>query len=113
MQCPLAVAQAPCGRSRPKGASWTPLVGSFDYDVVRGDLTTIGAGVGASVLGCHAENVLGPSVTHGVDPGPGEAWWFALRVVDNGDNLTYDSGSFEQSGLRDLAIAASGLDCLE
>ena len=33
-----------------------------------------------------------------------------LKVAD-GDNMTYDSGSFRQFAGRDAGIAASGMDC--
>ena len=93
---------------------WQPWPGATVYDVVRGDLVQLRNTDGnfePSTLECFSENLLTTTVAHGADPGAGEAFWFVVRVVADGDNMTYDSESFRQFAGRDTGIAGSGMDC--
>jgi len=91
---------------------WTELQGATGYDLVRGDLGTLLSSDGdftSATEECLAENEAGSFLDYNVVPAPGEGFWFLVRGVDAGGNMTYDSLFPSQVGARDDEIDAAGL----
>jgi hypothetical protein len=94
--------------------AWTTTLGAHSYDIVRGDLRTLGeegGGLTDSVEQCLADNREETHLPYTQDPPPGEGHWYVLRGVSDAMNLTYDSGGPSQAGSRDGAINASIHSC--
>ena len=104
--------------------SWVPIPipPSVAYDIIRGE------GFGDFALTtkeCLADDHPSTTFSYGVNPPPGEAFWFLVRLGVAGDphsrlspvshppelNGSYDTRQPGQLGWRDAEIAASGNDC--
>lgn len=94
---------------------WGAAPGDVLYDLIRGDLGTLRTSAGdysMAIDECLASGTAATTVNFASDPIlGGEGFWFLVRVNPGGQTGSYDSGSFQQSGLRDAEIVASGLDC--
>jgi hypothetical protein len=93
---------------------WTPIQGAITYDVVRGDLATLlssGGDYTAATVSCEASGVAGTSAALGLDPTPGNGYWFLVRGNSTQGHLSYQALYPSQVDLRDDEIIASGNDC--
>jgi len=98
----------------PTGLSWTPLLIATVYDVIAGDLATLRATGGDFTVAtqtCLADDQTGTVLSIGTEPGPGAGFWFLVRGVAGAVNLSLDTFTSSQVGLRDAEVAASAAAC--
>ena len=60
---------------------------------------------------CEASGVTGTSAAMGLDPTPGNGYWFLVRGNSTQGHMSYQALYPSQVGLRDDEIGASGNDC--
>jgi hypothetical protein len=97
--------------------SWTPVDGATGYDLVRGRLRELlesGGDFASAAVNCLSRRQ--PDTQYsgghaGVEPPPGEAFWYLVRPANCGGAGTYDDDGPGLSGSRDAGILASGGDC--
>ena len=89
------------------GLSWGGCAApASTFDIVRGNLLSLDAGLTASTAACEADDH--PTTTIAVaDPGPGEAHWYLVRESAG----SYTSGGIGEQPGRDAAIAAASNAC--
>ncbi|MDH3629256.1 MAG: hypothetical protein OEV00_03095 [Acidobacteriota bacterium] len=93
---------------------WDAAEGATAYDLVQGDLATLrltGGDFATATDFCPADDHVGTNFPHGIDPSPGNGYWFLVRVVSPSFTGTYDARTLGQVAPRDAGIASSGWDC--
>ena len=93
---------------------WDAAEGATAYDLVQGDLATLrltGGDFATATDFCPADDHVGTNFPHGIDPSPGNGYWFLVRVVSPSFTGTYDARTLGQVAPRDAGIASSGSDC--
>lgn len=95
---------------------WSDLPGLnlVGFDVVSGDLNTLGSTAGdfaMATMGCVENDWPDTTLSHGADPGMGAGIWYLVAPVLSNGTKTYDTLSSSQAEPRDFEIGVSGVDC--
>jgi hypothetical protein len=94
--------------------SWEATPAVSGHDVVQGSLNALRSFNGdfsVAVHSCIAQHVSSDGISFGLDPPPGEGYWFVLRDVESGVADSYDSGSASQIASEDGPIGRSPSAC--
>jgi hypothetical protein len=94
--------------------SWEAVPTVSGHDVVQGSLSALRGMSGdfsVAVHACIAQDVASDGIPFGLEPPPGEGYWFLLRDVESGITDSYDSGSASQIASEDGSIARSPSAC--
>lgn len=89
---------------------WSAQPSAIAYDVVAGDLDSLGDFTLAT-SGCLAEDTTATTQVSGADPLPGQGLWYLVRAERADGSGSYDGFGQRLQAPRDGAIAASGADC--
>jgi len=93
---------------------WNAVANATSYDAVYGSMTTLrssGGNFSTATVGCLGGGVSTMPLTHSVTPLPGRVLWFLLRARNCGGTGSFDSGTADQIGSRDVEIEVSGRNC--
>lgn len=86
---------------------WDGPTGPAHYDIIQGDVSTLGSSFAAATAACLASDHPGSSLGLGDVPALGRALWYAVRD----DGRSWDSFGLAQQGGRDEGVSASGNAC--
>ncbi len=105
---------SPLVAARDFDLDWSAVEDASIYDVVYGDLSTLGDSGGdytEVTLGCLANRMPSTTLAHMLTPEPGRGYWFVVRAADSEIWNTYDSNGAGQRGARTPAIDAAPFGC--
>ena len=60
--------------------TWSPVAGADDYNVYRGRISWLAAGIGPQ---CHANEIAGTTFPSPADPSPGEGYFYLVTAESN------------------------------
>ncbi len=96
------------------GLSWSAVLPSTGYDVVRGDLVTLVTTAGnftAATTDCLENDTAATLTNDGDPPAVGGGFWYLVRAVNCHTAGSWSSGGPGQQGSRDAEIATSAGAC--
>jgi PKD repeat protein len=91
--------------------SWDAEPDATSYDVERGDLGSLQAGLQVAVTACVASRLRATTADDPTPPPPGGGFFYVVRGVNCAVAGTFDSGSTRQLLPRDEAILGSPGAC--
>jgi hypothetical protein len=101
-------------RASAQDLSWTPDPPVMSYDLVMGDLSTLGRTGGdfsAATIACMMHGDPAAAFALAWDPPVGSGFWYLVRPASPAGPGSYDGAEASQVVSRDASIAASGSDC--